>query len=73
MRATILVADGGNQARHKRSDGSGPAIANSGSGLHKCESSSVKHTCLGMEVHDGTGIPIYYVTDFKITKSDYLE
>lgn len=32
-----------------------------------------KHTYLGLEVRDQSGIPMYYLMDFSILKSDYLE
>ncbi|MFH0802818.1 MAG: hypothetical protein V2A78_10605 [bacterium] len=32
-----------------------------------------KHTYIGMEVDDESGIPIYFFTDFKIVKPDYLK
>jgi len=35
--------------------------------------SVTKHTYMGMEVHDNTGIPIYYVTEFTILQEDYME
>lgn len=32
-----------------------------------------KHTYMGLEVQDKSGIPMYYLMDFSILKSDYLE
>lgn len=32
-----------------------------------------KHTYLGMQVHDGAGIPIYYLTDLQIIQEDYMK
>jgi hypothetical protein len=74
MQATILVAD---TAKTKRvvtealalvRQSRIPVVSFTGARLEV-----VKHTYLNMEVNDQTGIPIYYLTDFKILKSDYLE
>jgi hypothetical protein len=32
-----------------------------------------RHTYMNMDVHDNTGIPIYYLTNFTILQEDYLE
>jgi hypothetical protein len=43
-----------------------PVVRFSGASLHV-----LKQTYRGMEVRGGTGIPIYYVTDFVIVSPDY--
>lgn len=74
LQATILVADG-EKTRKGVADAMAlvrksriPVVSFTGARLQVA-----RHTYLGIEVNDGTGLPIYFLTDFKIEKTDYLK
>jgi hypothetical protein len=73
MQATIFVA-GNVDAKRELSDAMElvrqsriPVVSFTGGSLQ-----SVGHTYLGMQVTDPSDMPIYYVTVFKIVKTDYI-
>ena len=74
MQATVLVA-GDEEAKRGIAEALAlvrksriPVVSFSGSSLQV-----TKQTYLSMEVNDQTGTLIYYLKDFQILKSDYLE